>query len=487
MTASRSPVRHGAHPMNRFVRHHADPWIAPFAAVSALEAALARGQTASRDTLAHIDRVLLHTVDAFALLLRPDGRVVGATPASLRATGWTHEDVAGRTLWSLPLWASNADEMAVREAVLAAADGRSVDVRATIAAPDAAERLTAALAARPIRDEAGQIAFVLVQQHRDRTPLRRPVDSEAAMAGQLQRLMELRQRLVADVGHDARAPLLNIAGRAERLLDHPDSRVRVQATEMRAAALELLEQVEELGDLSRMQHRRTQLHPAPVDLAARVRSIARQFEPSALRRQLNLVVEAPPELKTSLDEGKVTRILSNLLANAIRHARVGGTVRVTAVAGHDGVRLDVADSGAGIPPRERDRVFRRTYRGPGAGSHDRSGRGLGLAIVREAVEIHRGTIEIADAPEGGTLMRVWLPEVEGTDAGGRTLSDEASWRRTTELAVADLQRRLEDAGTSEGDLGAGAEAEPDGRRQLEPPDDPRTTADDARLEPMADE
>ena len=126
-------------------------------------------------------------------------------------------------------------------------------------------------------------------------------------------------------------------------------------------------------------------------------------------RGQRLVVDAPRPLPARVDEDKLLSIVSNLLSNAVKFTPPAGLVRCTLASTGGGVHLEVADSGPGIPPAEREAVFERFHQVGGNGSARRAGTGLGLAIVRELVELHGGTIAVHDSPEGGASFVVDLP------------------------------------------------------------------------------
>src|SRR5262249_29628179 len=141
-----------------------------------------------------------------------------------------------------------------------------------------------------------------------------------------------------------------------------------------------------------------------------VRTVAESFEPLAVDRNVELAVAAPDALPARFDVERLSRIVSNLLANAIRHAPPAGSVVCTLTEGDDRAILQVADSGPGVPVEHRDRVFGRFRSGLiGDGRSSGAGAGLGLAIVREFVELHGGEVSLGDAPQGGALFTVTLP------------------------------------------------------------------------------
>ena len=112
----------------------------------------------------------------------------------------------------------------------------------------------------------------------------------------------------------------------------------------------------------------------------------------------------PPGLRGRCDPLQLGRVLSNLVGNAIRHTPPGGRVLIEA---RDGVEVSVSDTGEGLPPGSDERVFERFWRGDE--SRGAGGTGLGLAIARAIVELHGGTIRVADAPGGGACFTFTLP------------------------------------------------------------------------------
>ena len=138
------------------------------------------------------------------------------------------------------------------------------------------------------------------------------------------------------------------------------------------------------------------------------------------------------------DPPRIGQVVANLVGNAVKFTPRGGLVRVSVAATPDGARIDVADDGVGIDPREMPHIFERFYRGSRANEARGSGSGLGLAIVRSIVEIHGGTIQVESGAEAGSRFTVYLPNdpklVAGTPAAER--SDVASAAEGSERIAA---------------------------------------------------
>ncbi|MEU3558156.1 sensor histidine kinase [Streptomyces fragilis] len=227
----------------------------------------------------------------------------------------------------------------------------------------------------------------------------------------LQESVERQRRFVADASHELRSPIASLRTQVEVAEAHP----------------ELLETGELLEDVVRLQHLAADLlllarldagegpRAARVDLAELVREeTARRPEPGRAGELEEAVVAGSP--------GQLGRVLANLLDNAQRHARERVVARVrtepadTVGAGGRGAGggrgwavLSVEDDGPGVPEGERERVFERFVRLDDARARDDGGAGLGLAIVRELVTLHGGTISLGRGPDGGALFTVRLP------------------------------------------------------------------------------
>jgi two-component system sensor histidine kinase GlrK len=114
------------------------------------------------------------------------------------------------------------------------------------------------------------------------------------------------------------------------------------------------------------------------------------------------------ELVLYADRGKLRLILENLLSNAIKYSPRGGVIHVIARADGNFMQLEVADDGAGIPAADRGHVFEAFYTGRAPGGHVK-GTGIGLSVVNEFVNVHHGTIELADGQYSGAHFRIRLP------------------------------------------------------------------------------
>jgi len=175
-------------------------------------------------------------------------------------------------------------------------------------------------------------------------------------------------------------------------------------------AATLLKHVNDLLDLAKLDAGKMTVNYARVDLAPSVRTVAAHFDALAPQRSLSYVIATPDALEAEVDPEKFDRILLNLLSNAFKFTPAGGRIRCALeLSGDDRLLLSVQDSGPGVTPEMRGTIFDRFRQAQGGTTRDFGGTGLGLAIAKDFVDLHDGTIAIADAPGGGALFQVELP------------------------------------------------------------------------------
>jgi two-component system, OmpR family, sensor histidine kinase BaeS len=238
----------------------------------------------------------------------------------------------------------------------------------------------------------------------------------AALQSDVRKLREqerLRRELVANVSHELATPLTAIQGFTEALLDDvvEDPEARTETTRLIAReAARLKRLVDQLREVTLYDSGAQALQRAPVPLPSLVNEtlavLTPEIEHKAITASTTLADDLPPVL---VDGDHLTEILLNLLDNALRHTPEGGRIEVTGTRDGNSVHLSIADSGPGIPPEDRERVFERFYRVDPSRSAATGGSGLGLAIVRSLVEAHGGTIAVDERPGGGARFTLTLP------------------------------------------------------------------------------
>ncbi|MFD8347871.1 sensor histidine kinase [Streptomyces coelicoflavus] len=219
-----------------------------------------------------------------------------------------------------------------------------------------------------------------------------------------------RRELVAWISHDLRTPLAGLRAMSEALEDgvaaDPDRYLR----QIRAEVERLNDMVGDLFELSRIHAGTLALAPARISLYDLVGDALAGADPLAREQGVRLVGDAVAAVPVEVDGREMSRVLDNLLVNAIRRTPADGTVAVAAERSADGVVLSVTDGCGGIPEEDLPRVFDTGWRGTHARTPP-AGAGLGLAIVRGIVEAHRGRATVRNIP-GGCRFEVTLPLAE---------------------------------------------------------------------------
>ncbi len=228
---------------------------------------------------------------------------------------------------------------------------------------------------------------------------------------EVRRLEGMRRDFISNVSHELRTPLAGIRAAAETLQEGAlDDKPAAQEFlgHIQRETDRLTQMVQELLELSRIESGAAPMHFSQLDAAALVTDTVKRFAQQAERAGLTLRAEVTVSpLHVIGDVERLERALGNLVANAMKFTPSGGTITLGAAPDDDAVLLTVADTGVGIEPDQRERVFERFYKADrGRGS---SGVGLGLAIVKHIVRAHSGTVMLDSRPGRGSTFTIRLP------------------------------------------------------------------------------
>jgi signal transduction histidine kinase len=214
--------------------------------------------------------------------------------------------------------------------------------------------------------------------------------------------------------HDLRSPLTSIRGHLEtvllkgRRLSDGEARSLVETSLKNVLSFQRL--VEELFELAKLESKQVEPARERFQLGELAQDVVLKLKARAEAAGISLSLDQPQELPPIVaDIGMVERLLTNLIENALSHTPEGGRIGL-AIQSQDGImRITVSDSGSGIAAADLPRIFERFYRADKSRGRGTSRSGLGLAIAREIVELHGGTIDAESPPAGGAVFRIELP------------------------------------------------------------------------------
>ncbi|OYD53641.1 two-component sensor histidine kinase [Thauera propionica] len=221
----------------------------------------------------------------------------------------------------------------------------------------------------------------------------------------------LKSEFLASVSHELRTPLNGIIGYADLLRETvEDEAHREYASVIFDSSQHLLELVNSILDMARVEAGEMKLKPEPVPVAALVAEVCATYQPIAARKGLALSGSGPQDEQTSIvcDRMRVAQILNNLVHNALKFTD-SGFVRVSATVDGRSCIFEVADSGCGIDPRDQELIFERFRQADLFLTRSQGGAGLGLALCRELAELMGGEVMLQSEPGQGSIFRLVVP------------------------------------------------------------------------------
>ena len=227
----------------------------------------------------------------------------------------------------------------------------------------------------------------------------------------LERLEVVRQEFLSNVSHELRTPLTSIVALSETLevgaLDDPENNRRfLSIIQKNAARMHRL--IDDILELSAIEAGNVKIKPELVHLRPLVEDVVGSLAAKAAFRNINIRNLVPSEFEVFADPHRLVQMLTNLIDNAVKFNRDGGTVSIS-FSRKDRDQISVEDTGEGIPSHHLDRLFERFYRVDRARSRELGGTGLGLAIVKHLAKSHGGEVSVSSRFGEGTQFKIELP------------------------------------------------------------------------------
>lgn len=223
---------------------------------------------------------------------------------------------------------------------------------------------------------------------------------------------ERQRQFAADASHELRTPLAVVLASADLLRSDPTITspfLKQVIEDVRDEVKKMTKLVSDLLTVARTDGKALQLKPVRMDIAAVARQTVRMMRAFAEKKDIAIKEMLPSHMEIYADEQKIRQLILILIDNAVKYTLDHGHIMVSIVLSENGrIHLSVADSGIGIAAEDQGRIFDRFYRVDKARSRRMGGNGLGLAIAREIVEAHHGTITLESEVGKGTIFHVYL-------------------------------------------------------------------------------
>ncbi|MBG0568048.1 PAS domain S-box protein [Actinoplanes sp. NEAU-A11] len=225
-------------------------------------------------------------------------------------------------------------------------------------------------------------------------------------------LSRTKEHFIAVITHELRNPLAAVAGNAYLILDDADDlpsqhRDSIEVIARNAERMSGL--IDDLLDHRQLESGQFALHFEPVDLCEVLQEALADIQAAADGKRLTFAISLPLDAIVNGDRTRLRQVADNLIGNAVKYTPEGGRIAVTVIPQEDHITCTISDTGIGIPPAERHRIFTPFYRATTALTSDRPGTGLGLAVTKALIEHHCGTIDYTSDGAHGTTFTVTLP------------------------------------------------------------------------------
>ena len=228
----------------------------------------------------------------------------------------------------------------------------------------------------------------------------------------LKHLDESRQEFVSNVSHELKTPITSIRILADSLMSMGDAPVELYQEFMSDISHEIDREsriIDDLLQLVNLDKNKVALNVEKTNINDLLAAVMKRLQGQAEQRNINISLECVRDVIAYVDELKFTRVITNLVENAIKYNNDGGTVSVQLNADQTYFYIKIVDNGVGIPEDEVDHIFERFYRVDKARSRETGGTGLGLAICREIIHLHHGSIRVSSEYGKGSTFVVRTP------------------------------------------------------------------------------
>lgn len=367
-------------------------------------------------------RLLVERVEDYAIfLLDVEGHVATWNPGARRIKGYEADQIIGKHFSVFYPQPERDAEKPQRELEVAIATGKYEEEGWRVRSDG--RLFWASILITPLFDETGELrGFAKIT--RDMTAHKRAEERLQSALRDAEAASRMKDEFLTTISHELRTPLTSILGWATLLQigerDPESLEVAIQSIEQSAKLQARL--VEDLLDVSRLTAGALNVSFAEVELDRLILRAIDSIRPTAQAKGVAIHHDLCPErIVVSGDEARLHQVCWNVLSNAVKFTAPGGEIRLRCVPGETAVTIEVRDTGRGIAPEFLPRVFERFSQADGSATRSDAGLGLGLAIAKQIVEVHGGTITAeSEGPDRGATFRVDLPILARSPRAART-------------------------------------------------------------------
>jgi len=252
----------------------------------------------------------------------------------------------------------------------------------------------------------------LARFYLNRQRLTHQLELEHEHSEKLEEVDQIKSRFFANISHEFRTPLTLILGPSENIIaETSKEEIKKKAGIIKKNANRLLALINQLMDLSKLEAGRLKLETTCSNIVIFVKGIAMSFESLSEKKDIILKVKSTNDnIELYYDKEKIEKVFTNLLSNAFKFTPEGGKITISLnETGNNSVEIKIKDTGIGIPQEELPKLFDRFYQVDSSHTRERGGTGLGLALTKELVELHLGSIKVESKEEKWTEVTVTLP------------------------------------------------------------------------------
>ncbi|MBI4784416.1 MAG: PAS domain S-box protein [Oscillatoriophycideae cyanobacterium NC_groundwater_1537_Pr4_S-0.65um_50_18] len=361
----------------------------------------------------------------FMAILNPDGTVIEVNQTCLKVTGMAIEQVLGCKFWETP-WFNHLPQMQARwQEGIAAVTSGGTPVRGEVeySLADGTTQF-ATYAITGLKDDRGQVVNIIFEgegtdftkRKRAEAELQHTNEQLAYANAELARATRLKDEFLASMSHELRTPLTAILGMSEML----ERKIYGELNEKQLQYVEIISQsgihllklINDILDLAKIETGKLELHVATTSVQALCSSSVSFVQQAAQEKNIKLETDIPPEIgMVQVDELRMRQALINLLSNAVKFTPAGGKVSLEAKRDRlqRVIQFNIVDTGIGIAPDDIPKLFQSFVQIDSSLSRQYDGTGLGLALVKQIVELHQGKVGVVSAVGQGSCFTITLP------------------------------------------------------------------------------